>query len=273
MSAGNLVEQTSQGLADTQSYINNLFGGVVTPLTAQGVSGFVFDVPDIETVTLDSEITDHYTENNTFIQDQIVNKPVKIALTGLIGEVVFRAPTGLAKILASLASALATVSAYAPSWSQGGIQKTQAVVAGAQNGLNALNSYFDLAQNMLNVLSGSGSNKQTIAFNKLDALRSQKTICTVQTPYKYYPSMVIETISFTRNSDSNDLSSISITLKEFRAAEVQVITFDQNLFPPANQVQGATAQETGVVKGAEDNDLLTTMIQTVNPKFQAQVPK
>lgn len=51
-----------------------------------GVAGFLFDIPGDEWVQLQSDITDHYVENNTAVQDQISLAPELVTLKGLVAE-------------------------------------------------------------------------------------------------------------------------------------------------------------------------------------------
>lgn len=53
-----------------------------------GVAGFLFDIVGDETVMLTSEITDHYVEDNTAIQDHVALAPEQITLKGTVGELV-----------------------------------------------------------------------------------------------------------------------------------------------------------------------------------------
>ena len=59
---------------------------VVNILGATGIAGFKFHVPETEAVRFESEITDHYTDTNSALQDHIANKPVTITCTGLVGD-------------------------------------------------------------------------------------------------------------------------------------------------------------------------------------------
>src|SRR6185312_8744514 len=54
--------------------------------TAQLGPSLLFHYEGEQTASLESDITDHYIENNTAIQDQIALKPVIITTHGFIGE-------------------------------------------------------------------------------------------------------------------------------------------------------------------------------------------
>jgi hypothetical protein len=59
----------------------------------EGIAGFLFDIPEEEEINLRSEITDHYVEDNTAIQDQIALKPDEVTVRGLVAEIVSLQPT------------------------------------------------------------------------------------------------------------------------------------------------------------------------------------
>lgn len=51
-----------------------------------GIAGFLFDITGDEWVELSSQITDHFTEANTAIQDNIALEPEKVTVRGLVAE-------------------------------------------------------------------------------------------------------------------------------------------------------------------------------------------
>lgn len=51
-----------------------------------GIAGFKFHVPEREQVTFQSDVTDHYIEDNSPVQDHIALKPIEITLQGYQGE-------------------------------------------------------------------------------------------------------------------------------------------------------------------------------------------
>lgn len=57
-----------------------------------GIAGFLFDIPGDEWIELESQITDHYTEANTAIQDNIALSPEKVTVKGIIAELVATTP-------------------------------------------------------------------------------------------------------------------------------------------------------------------------------------
>jgi len=264
MASINILPNVSQGLTDARKYIDGFNSTIVTPANARGISGFEFDLPSGENVTLTSDITDHYTENNSFINDHIVNKPVKITLRGFVGELVYKKAGGLAGIIRDLNVKLSQVTGYLGSYTPGFVQQIGTVVTKADVVINTIDQKIQQSQNVVGYLSGNVNpeGKQVKAFKKLSTLRNNKTIVTVQTPWQYYPSMVIESISFDQDEKSNDISDLSITLKEFRSSDLTFTSFNQALFKQPNEVQSATPTDNGPVKGKEE--LVSTLYKTPN---------
>lgn len=59
---------------------------IVNILSATGIAGFKFHVPETEQVQFENEITDHYIETGSTIQDHVAQRPITITLTGLVGD-------------------------------------------------------------------------------------------------------------------------------------------------------------------------------------------
>ena len=59
---------------------------IVNILSATGIAGFKFHIPQTEQVQFENEITDHYIETGSTIQDHVAQRPIIITLTGLVGD-------------------------------------------------------------------------------------------------------------------------------------------------------------------------------------------
>lgn len=57
-----------------------------------GIAGFLFDITGDEWVELRSQITDHYTEANTAVQDNIALEPEQVTVRGMVAELANAAP-------------------------------------------------------------------------------------------------------------------------------------------------------------------------------------
>ena len=56
---------------------------------AEDIGYFIFDIDGTVTHQLESDITDHYVEDNTAVQDHIALRPEKITLKNYQGELLF----------------------------------------------------------------------------------------------------------------------------------------------------------------------------------------
>ena len=111
-----IVSSNSNGAAVQAGVVNTLFNQtdfindlttkyILKPLGAKGIAGFVFDIEREHRIELKSEITDHYIEDNSTIQDHISKAPVLITLTGYVGEI-YNAPQGKVNDVESMAKTL-----------------------------------------------------------------------------------------------------------------------------------------------------------------------
>jgi len=253
------VPEAARGLIESSSaepYLDNKNSTLLKPKSAVGISGFVFDVPDTEQLNLTSDITDHFTESNSFLNDHIVRKPISITLSGFIGELVFRTPSGIPGDIQELDNRLETVEAYAEDLTPGGVQTAQRVVGQVQVTISAINQTVGKVQNLVGLFDGEEAEEtlQAKAYQQLFALWKTGEIVTVQTPWAYFDSMAIRSINFTQNAESKEISDISVTLKEMRFAEITTVDFDQDQFPPAVQVQEGEEEDQGIIRGEDRNE-------------------
>jgi hypothetical protein len=214
-------------------YLDRLTGRYkVKPKTMDGIGGFVFDYEAETSVTLQSEITDHYAEDGTVLNDHIVTKPVRVTLRGFVGELVYRRKSGVAGVLSTIASKLTTVDAYLGKYTPQAIGKIQGVLANAQTLTTKINNYADRAKNIVGMFQkgAPGKTKQEQAFHKLRSLQTAGTMFTVEsgvnkeqspiisavTPFVFLDNMVIETVVFSQGEDTKFVSDITVTLKRRR---------------------------------------------------------
>lgn len=255
MSFNTIAQSANSGISNARAYLDDKANTLLKPKSAKGISGFLFDIPDQQNLTLSSDITDHFTESNSFLNDQIVRKPIIITLTGFIGELVYEKPDGIAGAIQELDSKLETVEAYAGDLTPGAVQIAQRAVQQVQSAVSAINQTLDKIQNVVGFFDGEEPepSKQEKAYNELFALWQSSELLTVQTPWRYYDNMAIQTISFTQNGDSEFITDISVTLKEMRIAEIKTVDYDQNQFPPREEIQAGDEEDQGIVRGQDRN--------------------
>ena len=195
---------------------------VVKPINRFGLGGFVFDVPKEESIRISADITDHYVEDNTAIQDHYALKPLTITLSNYVGELVYsgRDTTQLEEIegtLQKVGRKLNLISAYVPSI----ISTAEKIKNSIQNknigfeqGVESLANVYGLVKD----LNPSATNQQK-TYLYLKALMEQKVLFSVETPFEFLENMVIEEINAVRGEETTSISEFTITLKQMRFAK------------------------------------------------------
>lgn len=213
----------------------------------------LFNYEGEQAVTLTSDITDHFIEDNTAIQDQIALKPVKITTNGFVGELNDIAPAALAPIQ-SIAAKLTTISGYVPALS------TTALLAYAnafqlyQIGANALNTAVstwssingsggETVINGSSVQTASNQTQQQIYFQQFYGYWQSRTLFTIQTPWAIFQDMAIESLRAIQDAETRVISDFEVTFKLMRFASTQIATnvlYDNNNFMGRTFNQGAS---------------------------------
>ena len=255
-----LLQQAN--LQDGQNYLNTIANKyIVKPKTAAGIGGFVFDYEGETTLTYQAEITDHYLESNDPVQDHIAQRPVRLVLRGFVSELAQKAPAGVLGALTTIQNKLTAVPAYLGKYTPGAIQGIQKSLTTAQNTVNQINLGLSKVQNIVGLLPGAApqKSKQQKAFAQLQSLWLSRQVLTVQTPYTYFSSMAIESLTFIQPDETTSWSDISVTLKQLRFVEVAVT-------PTTNTYAGRSAYQRAL-QSAQGKTTGTPVAQSV--LFQA----
>src|SRR6185437_12425544 len=124
--------------------------------TLSAAPAILFHYEGEQTATLESDITDHYIEDNTAIQDQIAIKPVMITTQGFIGELNDVSPKALQPVQ-QLASKLTTISGYAPSLSTTALIAYNEAFFAYQTALSVIDSTISAISSIGSAISGSAN--------------------------------------------------------------------------------------------------------------------
>ncbi len=257
MSMATISPKGQKDLSVPETYLDSKSAAVVSAAGQEGISGWVFDISGGESIELESDITDHFTENGSFVQDHIVNKPMRITLSGIIGELKYEAPKkdSTEGALSALTNTLTAVPAYLGPFTPQALQKFTVAFSTAAYLAGQYEAIKKRLSNLKKYFSGEDATEtlQQRAFAELKAMRDSKQIVTVQTPWGFYSNMAIVSISVRQDEKTNDYSDISVSLKEMRFASVEVTTFDSGAYVSDIDLQRAKAAETGEVQGTRRN--------------------
>lgn len=202
--------------------------------TAQQPPAFLFNYEGEQTVTVESDITDHFVETNSAIQDQIALKPEIITTHGFIGELNNVVPFGL-QTLKKAAEKLTAIGSYAPQLSVTAQLAYNEAFLLYQVGTNAVNaavsawsSVGNLDSNGQSVIGSNGletsfeiantQNKQQTAFQQLYGYWRSRTLFTVQTPWAVFQNMAIRSLRAIQDAETRVITDFEISFKMIRYA-------------------------------------------------------
>ena len=216
MSVLNSVGLVTNGISAGASALSlvGLTKALVTPDNPPpGIAGFLFDIPENETVIHTAQITDNWVETNYSIQDHVAFEPVKITLTGKVAELVY-AKSAAAKYIAQVIGRLGPLGVLQPGVSQ----KAAQYISEAERLFNAAESAVSEIGDLYNAVSGGKPklNKQQQAFSTFETFFFGRARLTVQTPWKTYQNMIIETWSADQASETTTETSFTVTFKQLR---------------------------------------------------------
>lgn len=194
---------------------------------------FLFHYEGEQTVTLESDITDHYVEDNSAIQDNITVKPELITTHGFIGELNNVVP--LVPAVAQQAfDKLVALSAYTPALSVSAllaynlaVQAAQAVIDTANNAVSAWNTVGGAigaptlggqTTAIANTEFAAVQNLQQQAFQMFYGYWRNRTLFTVQTPWAIFPNVAIKSLRAIQNADTAVITDFEVSFKVIRFA-------------------------------------------------------
>lgn len=238
------ILQTFQ--SDYQDVQTALGQYIVTPANAFGLAGFIFGVEGASIVNINADITDHYAEDNSVIQDHIAVKPKRFVLKQYIGELADFQNDSNPSVVQSVVQKLTTLSNTLPALASGTKQ-----VLGFFGGdfpitassltqpalLQSASSLFATVKNLI-----QQPTKQSAAYMYFKALMQQKILVSVQTPFEFMANMAIESIVAIQPEETKQISDFTITLKEMRFAPVKTTLFNSNTFYSGSQTPDQITQ-------------------------------
>ncbi len=213
--------------------INDFQSYLVTPANAFGLGGFLFDIEGETTATLTTEITDHYLEDNSAIQDHIAVRPKKFTLKGYVGEVVYRQGDEGGGILQAAVRKLTTFSAALPVLADAASQIKAAYDHNSIGNLNLgdltqATNFYAVVKNL-----GAAQTKQAAAYSYFKALMEQKILVSLQTPFEFVANMAVESIIGIQQEYSKYITDFSIVLKQIRTVSELSVLAKPQYGPPA----------------------------------------
>lgn len=215
-------------------------------MAAFGLGGFLFGIDGEDEVALMSEITDHYAEDNSVLNDNIALKPKRFTLRSYVGEQQVLTNSSQPSILQQVAQKLTVVTSMLPAVSAAESQ-VGALVAGGVSSLN-FNSLVSSGANIYAMVKNliTPTTGQAAAYAYFQALYKMKILMSVQTPYEFITNMAIESIIARQDEETKNMSHFIIVLKEFRIAQTLV---QAKVASGSTALQSQPTQQLGNITG------------------------
>lgn len=179
---------------------------------------YIFDTRGDEEVTLESDITDNWVEDNSTMQDHIGLKPISITLSGYVGELKTTPRTEEKAVYETSSSIMQAIEPFLPELST----QSQYIFNRAQEIYDIYNKANKTAGRIEKTLAEipvpEEASKQQQAFGKFYEMWATRQLSTVYTPFGAYNSMAIEKISAKQPEDGCYISEFSVTFKQVRIA-------------------------------------------------------
>lgn len=236
------------------------------------LSGFAFDFHGEDELDLDVDATDHWSEDNSVIQDHAAVGPIRCTLSGFVGEITVPNPnSGVGGALRQLASKMQTVGAYLGKYTPGTVQAISGKVTGAistgQNYVNEVSQYAQQAQNVLAMFKPAGPNRQQNALGILMAAAQSRQTFTLTTPWMVVPSVLITSIKARQDGETASKSEFSVSVKQIRTVPVASTLTPQGVKANSLGRAGFQGQPTSVIGTAQG---AATAVSTLTSAFKGR---
>lgn len=241
--------------------------------TEEQAPTLLFNYNGEESVQIDTDITDHYIENNSAIQDQISLKPIMYTVEGFVGELNDIVPKALAPLKIA-ADKLTTIPGYVPGLSEtallaytNALQAYQVAKAVKNNAVSAWSSIN--GGGGASIINGGGiqnkpnQTQQQIYFQQLASYIANRTLFTVQTPWAIFQDMAITSFKAVQSGETRMITDFKITFKMLRFATTQLVG---NTLYDYNNLEGRAADQ-----GAPEVDLGTSQLQQSTQTFASNL--
>ena len=235
LSLNNFVEKVGNYFED---YIIEPRDSSLTPLKLQIIGN--------ETLSMSSDITDNYVENNVALQDHISIKPMIYTIEGEVGELVWYSQNGSNDILGKLANKLEPVVSFAQTLSQNAAKaqrtalKVLGVIDSVDNYATRLWNFFDKDET---------DTEQKKIFKYLLALWQERKPLNIKTPWTNLSNFVIQNIEISQPDRTVEKSRIKISFKEFKTVKQKKTSFDVNKYLGRASAQNAALTNKGTTTG------------------------
>ena len=245
-------------LAGDPNFFTSFFLSTPSPL--------LFHYEGENTGTFESDITDHYVEDNTTVVDQIGLRPEVITVSGFIGELNDILPLPL-QILQTMANTLLLVDSYTPELSVTALTKLnqatllyESAASIANSAISAWGSLIGSGEQVgqatgtFTVGASASQNQQQQMFQQFYGYWTQRTLFNIQTPWAIFTNMAIKTLRAIQDAETRMITNFEVTFKKIRTASTQITSLSAIASARA-ATQSAAESSNGATSGIPGTSL------------------
>lgn len=225
-----------------------------------GIGGWVMDVVGDEEVNLSSNITDHFAEDNTTLQDNIALPPVEVEVRGLVAELL-QTPNAAGAVDSSHVGGdpgLPEIVEQGPEFTAQATQDMAIAALANEATLAAITGPGSLAQYQQSISPQQpGQTRQSNAFAYFVQLWLGRQLFTVETPWGFFNNMAMKSLSGKQGKESRTQTEFSITFKQIRFAGNVTVTLGK-ILGRAHDYISASAPVNNTVGNGPTLDFVTT---------------
>lgn len=259
----NLLNNTLNSVDLLSSVIDT--AALVTPQEDVGFNGWLFHIPQDSSLEFNSNITDHYVENNKAVQDNVSLQPIEYTVTGLIGELNWRdVYDKTQQAVAAVEDKLPILSILTPELTAQALQTFNLVdkayntakklekLAGDNNDDGVYEQFLKQAGKSFTSAIPGKLKQQELAVNFFFWAWQGRKLFRVQTPWRIFENMVIKSFRATQSESGKTATNLVITFKQLNIINWKIV--NKKIGMSRNATQTAAQVNKGTSKTEQDTD-------------------
>lgn len=231
-----------------------------------GIGGFTAGVRIEENIILESEVPDSPLENGSVASDHVINKPVIVSFTGVIGDIDLK-PVPVIDITTRANQNLGAVSVLIPPRTQTQISKINGLVSSAYDIAKRVDGLVAAGEQIFSIFEPNQSKSASDQFfAAINQLREAKALIDIETNFGIYKNMAIISTSLPRSLGQQKDLVYSIRAKQLTFAETVFSQVKELKRNPGTGLQGQAQDliDKGVNSGKEVQESLLSKIVGVS---------
>lgn len=242
----------------------------ISELNQFSLIAFYFDIITEHSVSLNSQITDNWMENNTVINDHIANQPLVVSLRGLKGELKYtpsdentlawlsmaeshneRSQFDKLRTLTNLYPPVDNLTQLSKNAADASVTSTNRYASLVKNAFlsdGQYNATFGLLDKYINTPLSYEHKEAAEVFHRLETMRLQKMSFEVETPWQTFKNMYIQSLTF-RQGNQLFTTDIEVSLKQVYYTNSLTTKADKKVLADISAAQRAEIENQGKTQG------------------------